>query len=131
MAEPTSSTTVAITAGAGLISLLPFVNGDALFGAVIGAAFVSFYSQQGGYEKRIGAFLISTAIGYLFAPEVVKYSFIDSYSSGAFITALFAILVLNKVMAWANGATLSEIISAFSGKFIDVLNLFRNKKGGD
>ncbi len=56
MAEPTSSTTVAITAGAGLISLLPFVNGDALFGAVIGAAFVSFYSQQGGYEKRIGAF---------------------------------------------------------------------------
>ena len=50
MAEPTSSTTVAITAGAGLISLLPIVNGDALFGAVIGAAFVSFYSQQGGWE---------------------------------------------------------------------------------
>ena len=38
MAEPTTSTTVAITASAGLVSLLPFVNGDALFGAVIGAA---------------------------------------------------------------------------------------------
>ncbi len=42
MTEPTTSTTVAITASAGLVSLLPFVNGDALFGAVIGAAFLAY-----------------------------------------------------------------------------------------
>ena len=48
MAEPTSSTTVAITAGAGLISLLPFVNGDALFGAVIGAAL----AYSGNYKLK-------------------------------------------------------------------------------
>ena len=72
MAEPTTSTTVAITASAGLVSLLPFVNGDALFGAVIGAAFLAYTQVSLSYGKRIFSLMLSVALGYALAPENFK-----------------------------------------------------------
>lgn len=45
MPEPTS-TTAATTTGLAAVSLLPFINGNALLGAVLGAAFVAYLEKN-------------------------------------------------------------------------------------
>lgn len=114
MPEPTTPLTIA--AGAGLASLLPFVNGDSLFGAVIGAAFIAFYAQNLTYKKRLTSFFFSTAIGYLLAPELIKRSFIDSHSTASFVVAVVAIVLLQKFLAWLEGASLADIFNLLRGK---------------
>ncbi|ENU79233.1 hypothetical protein F975_02925 [Acinetobacter sp. ANC 3789] len=127
---PDPTTTVAITAGAGAVSMLPFVNGDALFGAVIGAAFIAFYTQNVSYQKRIISFLLSTAIGYLLSPEVVNRTLIDSHATGAFMVSLVAIVILQKVLAWLEGASLADVLGILSGKLIDLASIFSKKPKG-
>ncbi|MCF9034721.1 putative holin [Acinetobacter nectaris] len=117
MPEPT--TPVAIASAASFASLLPFVNGDALFGAVIGAAFIAFYSQNVGYKKRLLSFVFSTAIGYLLAPELVNHTSIDTQSTAAFAISLVAIVILQKVLAWLETASLSDIFNALRGRVSD------------
>lgn len=116
---PDPTTPIAIATTAGVASLLPFVNGDALFGAVIGAAFIAFYTQNVSYKKRIGTFLLSTAIGYLLEPELVNRTPIDSHSTAAFAIALVAIIVLQKIIAWLESASLQDICNTIRGKPTD------------
>ena len=105
MAEPTTSTTVAITASAGLVSLLPFVNGDALFGAVIGAAFLAYTQVSLSYGKRIFSLMLSVALGYALAPEISNRTGVNSHTVIACFTSMFALPVLVKVMKWVFMAT--------------------------
>jgi len=114
MPEPTAP--IAIATSASLVSLLPFVNGDSLFGAVIGAAFIAFYTQDLTYKKRITAFIFSTAIGYLLAPEVVNRTIIDSHSTASFIVAVVAIVLLQKILQWLESASITDILNALRGK---------------
>lgn len=130
MTEPTTSTTVAITAGAGLVSLLPFVNGDALFGAVIGAAFLAFTQESLGYGKRIFSLLLSVALGYVLAPEISSRTGVSSHTVISCFTSMFALPVLVKVMKWVNKSTLTEIFNTTSKFFSALSNTFgkENKK---
>ena len=130
MAEPTTSTTVAITASAGLVSLLPFVNGDALFGAVIGAAFLAFTQESLSYGKRIFSLMLSVALGYALAPEISNRTGINSHTVIACFTSMFALPVLVKVMSWVNKSTLTEIFNTTSKFFSALSNTFgkENKK---
>lgn len=114
MSEPI--TPLAIAGSASVLSLLPFVNGDSLFGAVIGAAFIAFYSKDLTYKKRLLAFIFSTAIGYLLAPELVHRTFIDSHSTASFTVAVVAIVILQKILAWLETATLADIFNALRGR---------------
>ncbi|MBF7683868.1 hypothetical protein I2F27_11115 [Acinetobacter sp. B5B] len=116
---PDPTTPIAIAATAGVASLLPFVNGDALFGAVIGAAFIAFYTQNVSYKKRISTFLLSTAMGYLLEPELVNRTPIDSHSTAAFAIALVAIIILQKIIAWLESASLQDIWNTVRGKPTD------------
>lgn len=118
MPEPTTPIAIAIAASAA--SLLPFVNGDALFGAVIGAAFIAFYTQNVSYKKRITSFIFSTLIGYLLAPEVVNRTAIDSHSTAAFIVSLVAIVLLQKILTWLEGASLQDIWNALRGRASEI-----------
>ena len=121
MAEPTTSTTVAITASAGLVSLLPFVNGDALFGAVIGAAFLAFTQVSLSYGKRIFSLMLSVALGYALAPEISNRPGVNSHTVIACFTSMFALPVLVKAMKWVNKSTLTEIFNTTS-KFFSALS---------
>lgn len=114
MAEPIAP--VAIAASAGAVSLLPFVNGDSLFGAVIGAAFIAFYTQNVSYKKRLMTFVLSTAIGYLLAPELINRTIIDSNATAAFSIALVAIIVLQKLVNWLENASLADLWNTFRGR---------------
>lgn len=129
MTDPTTPT-VAITMGAGAASMLPFVNGDALFGAIIGAAFIAFFSKNLDYKNRLAYFLLSSAIGYLLSPEVVNRTSIDSHATAAFAISLVAIILLQKAMEWLRAATLSEIFSLLSGKLIEIASVFFKKPKG-
>ncbi|OTG65931.1 putative holin [Acinetobacter silvestris] len=131
MAEPTTSTTVAITASAGLVSLLPFVNGDALFGAVIGAAFLAYTQVSLNYGKRICSLMLSIALGYALAPEVSNRTGINSHTVIACFTSMFALPLLVKIMQWVNKSTLNEIFQTTSKFFNALSNTFgkeSNKK---
>ncbi|WP_052209136.1 putative holin [Acinetobacter sp. A47] len=130
MAEPTTSTVATISGSAFIASLMPFVDGDAIFGAIVGAACVAYYSNESSYARRISAFLLSCALGYLLAPQFLKYNlfFIESLAAAAFAVSAFAILILDKVFIWLRNASLSDIAS----KAIDFLSTFKKpKKGGD
>lgn len=116
MAEPTTSTT-AITASAGLASLLPFVNGDALFGAVIGAAFLAYTQVSLSYCKRVFSLILSIALGYALAPEIVSRTIINSNTVSACFISMFALPILVKIMSWVDGARLSEIFISASDLF--------------
>ncbi len=130
MAEPTASTTVAITASAGLVSLLPFVNGDALFGAVIGAAFLAYTQVSLSYGKRIFSLMLSVALGYALAPEISNRTGVNSHTVSACFTSMFALPVLVKVMKWVNKSTLTEIFNTTSKFFSALSSTFgkENKK---
>jgi hypothetical protein len=130
MAEPTTSTTVAITASAGLVSLLPFVNGDALFGAVIGAAFLAYTQVSLSYGKRIFSLMLSVALGYALAPEISNRTILNSHTVSACFTSMFALPVLVKVMKWVNKSTLTEIFNTTSKFFSALSSTFgkENKK---
>ena len=45
MPEPTTTTTSASVIGLSAMSILPFINGNALLGAVLGAAFIASYER--------------------------------------------------------------------------------------
>ena len=124
MPEPTSSTTVAITASAGLLSLLPFVNGDALFGAVIGAAFLAYTQVSLNTAKRIFSLLLSIALGYALAPEISSRTNVNSHTVIACFTSMFALPILVKVMSWVNKSTLTEIFNTTSKFFSALSNTF-------
>ena len=130
MAEPTTSTTVAITASAGLVSLLPFVNGDALFGAVICAAFLAYTQVSLSYGKRIFSLMLSVALGYALAPEISNRTGVNSHAVIACFTSMFALPVLVKVMKWVNKSTLTEIFNTTSKFFSALSSTFgkENKK---
>lgn len=121
MAEPTTSTTVAITASAGLVSLLPFVNGDALFGAVIGAAFLAYTQVSLSHGKRVFSLLLSIGLGYVLAPEISRRTGVTSQAVISCFTSMFALPVLIKVMKWVNKSTLTEIFNTTS-KFFSALS---------
>lgn len=111
MTEPASASGASIMATAGLASLLPFLNGDALIGAVMGAAIVAIQTRDVvWYYKVLGLFL-SAMSGYCFAPDIqtfinlflVKFfSFeLKSIAAVSCMVAIVSVPFLKKLSDWA------------------------------
>ncbi|TEU24692.1 putative holin [Alkanindiges illinoisensis] len=114
MAEP--ATTTATTALAiSVASLLPFVNGNALLGAVLGAALFATTKKDLRAFARLGTMLLSTGFGYLLAPEVTARTFITSDATAGLLAAIFALPILIKMMVWVDQSPLADIFSKFPG----------------
>ena len=130
MPEPTSTSVAAIPASAAALSLLPFLNGDALFGAVIGAAFLAYTQVSLSTVKRIFSLMVSIGIGYVLAPEISNRTGVDSHTVTACFTSMFALPVLVKVMTWVDKSSLPELFSTSSKFFSALANTFGkdNKK---
>ena len=112
MAEPTTTATVA---GLSAMAFLPFVNGNALLGAVLGAAFIATYEKDLTAWQRLRTMLLSTGIGYLLAPEITSRTMITSDATAALITSTFSLFILVKAVDWVKKAKLSEIWKALRG----------------
>ena len=123
MTEPASVSGATVMAGAGLASLLPFLNGDALIGAVMGAAIVAVQTKEVvWYYKVIGLFL-SSLCGYFFAPDVqvfiniflVKFFGFELKSIAAVscMVAIVSVPFLKKLSDWAYRFDLAGAIDSY------------------
>ena len=93
MAEPSTTTIAAVSAGIGFASLFPGIDGNALIGAFTGAALVVVTSKDLSIARRFAYLMISLIAGYLAAPDVVSHTPITSTGVAAFFAAALAITV--------------------------------------
>lgn len=114
MAEPT--TTAAATAlTLGAASLLPFVNGNALLGAVFGAALFATTKKDLKPLQRLMTMILATGIGYLLTPEITARSFVSNDATAGMIAAIFSLPIILKIMVWVDQSSLSDIWNKFRG----------------
>ncbi|ATO19990.1 hypothetical protein BS636_10160 [Acinetobacter sp. LoGeW2-3] len=121
MAEPTTTATIA---GLSTFAFLPFVNGDAMLGAVLGAAFIATFEKDLTAFQRIRNMLLATGIGYISAPLITEHTFLKTDAVAALITSTVCLFVLVKVMDWVKAAKLSDLLT----KITDILNIFKGGK---
>jgi hypothetical protein len=99
MAEPTTSAVViAATAGVGLATLVPSLDGNALFGAVIGAALIAMNQRDLRPWQRITGLLVSLSAGYLSATEIVAQTPITQTGPGGFVGAVIVVPLALKAL---------------------------------
>ena len=115
MPEPTTTaaTTTAITLSTA--SLLPFINGNALLGAVFGAAFIATFEKDLNTYQRIRNMLLATGIGYISAPLITEHTFLKADAVAALITSTLCLFILIKVVDWVKAAKLSDLFNIFKG----------------
>lgn len=88
MPEPTS-TTAATTTGLAAVSLLPFINGNALLGAVLGQL-CGLSRKELSAKQRIAFMLLCVGFGYLLGPEITsRTQFISSDATASMLAAIF------------------------------------------
>ncbi|MGE8065665.1 putative holin [Pseudomonas sp. NPDC089569] len=98
------------------IATLPSIDGEALFGAALGAWLVTTTRSNFKAWQRIGSWMLSAGVGYLFTP--VALAMVPFLTTGvtAFFCALIVIPISIKLMQWIDGAGLGEIIRHFRGR---------------
>lgn len=112
MAEPASTATVA---GLTAIAFLPFINGDAMLGAVLGAAFIATFEKDLTAFQRIRNMLLATGIGYISTPLITEHTFLKTDAVAALLNSTICLFVLVKVMDWVKAAKLSDLLNIFKG----------------
>lgn len=128
MTEPASASGATVAAGVGLASLLPFVNGDALIGAVLGAAVVALHTKEVVWYLKIVGLFLSTLCGYFFAPDaqvlmniVTSKFFGFELKSIAVVSCLLAVVsvpFLKKLSDWAYRFDLAGAVDSYIEKRI-------------
>ncbi len=117
MAEPTSSTAVIATtaAGVGLASLVPWLDVNALIGAIFGAAVVAMTRKELKPSSRLIGMLLSTLAGYIGAPELVAQTPITQTGPAAAVGAVVIIPLLLKALAYVERMDLGSLLRPKSG----------------
>ncbi|WMC11756.1 putative holin [Oceanimonas pelagia] len=118
MAEPTSSAAAAATAtaGVGLAALLPWIDANALMGAVLGAGLVAYSKSDISPLKRIGALAFSAALGYLMSGEVINLTPVQESGTGGFIGAIVIVPLALKLLDHIEQANASELLKKWRGQ---------------
>lgn len=114
MAEPTTTAT-ATAISLGVASLLPFVNGNALLGAVFGAALFATSRKELTPLSRLVTMLLATGIGYVLTPEITANTVISNDATAAMAAAVVSLPILLKIIDWIDQTKLSEILNKFRG----------------
>lgn len=93
--EPTSSAASAAAAmgAVAITSMLPGVNGDALIGAFAGAVVFALHAKDISIIKRLVYMAVSFVVGYLAAPEVMRYSGLQSFTLASFAASAMVVTV--------------------------------------
>lgn len=117
MADPTSSTAVIATtaAGVGLASLVPWLDANALIGAIFGAAVVAMTKKELSPVSRLIGLLLSTIAGYISAPEIVAHSWLTQTGSAGAVGAVVIIPLLLKLLAYVEKLDLASLLRPKSG----------------
>ncbi|HCQ47224.1 hypothetical protein YH64_012115 [Achromobacter sp. LC458] len=119
MAEPsTVSGAVATTlvSGAALSQILPLIDANAAFGAVMGAALVASTKKDLTAWKRFASFLVSGLCGYGGAGEIVARELAKETFLPALVGAVVIVPLALKLLAKAPDFDLGAISRAFGEK---------------
>lgn len=119
MTEPSAvtATAAATTATSGLMlaQMLPYIDANAAFGAVIGAALVASTKKDLSAWKRLLSFLLSALCGYGGAGEFIA----QEWAKQSFLPALFGALIIVpialKLLAMAPDLDLKAMILRLVG----------------
>ena len=109
MADPTSSAVTGLLMGLGLATVTPIIDGEALFGAILGAWLVTSTKHDLKVWQRLGSLFLSAGVGYLFAPMALQAIPFITSGGGAFLCALVVIPISIKLMVWVEKADIWDI----------------------
>lgn len=117
MSDPASTTAIVVTAGAGvgLATLMPTLDGNALFGAIIGAALIALNQKDLKAWQRLFGLLISVGAGYVSAAEIVTQTPITQTGPGGFVGAILVVPIALKVLAVVERMELSDVQAFLQG----------------
>lgn len=117
MAEPTSTTVVVATAaaGVGLATIIPSLDGNALFGAVVGSAVIALNQKDLRAWQRVLGLLVAVGSGYVSAAEIVAQTPITKTGPGAFVGAIIVVPIALKVLAVIEKMQLADVQAFLQG----------------
>ena len=98
------------------IATLPAIDGEALFGASLGAWLVITTRVEFKAWQRIGSWLLSAGVGYLFTPVALPLAPFLTAGVTAFLCALFFIPISVKIMQLVDVAGVGVIIERLKGR---------------
>lgn len=98
------------------IGTLPAIDGEALFGAALGAWLVTTTRANFKAWQRMGSLLLSAGVGYLFTPVALPMAPFLTEGVTAFLCALVVIPISIKLMQWIDGAGIGDIIRHLRGR---------------
>jgi hypothetical protein len=110
MSEPataTLTTSAVLGTAAATTALLPGIDGNALVGAVAGAALFVTSARDLPLLRRVIYLVISTAIGYLAAPELLAHLPLHSPAVAAFLAGALVVTLTMQLIERAKTLDLS------------------------
>lgn len=93
----------AMMVSAGLATLVPGIDGDAVVGAFAGAVFFIVFSRDITAWGKLGYLFASWVFGYFFAGELVARAWTSSSGLVAFLGGLFCVVVCVSLLEWVQG----------------------------
>ncbi|KAB0499960.1 putative holin [Pseudomonas vancouverensis] len=115
LADSTYNSISGLMLGLGLAAL-PVIDGEVLFGASLGAWLVTTTRINFKAWQRIGSWLLSVGVGYLFTPVALPWVPFLTAGVTAFFCALVIIPVSIKLMQWIDSAAIGDILRQFKGR---------------
>jgi pheromone shutdown protein TraB len=98
------------------IATLPSIDGEALFGASLGAWLVTTTHSNFKAWQCVGSWLLSAGVGYLFTPVALPLVPFLTAGVTAFLCAVVVIPISIKLMQWIDGTGLGDIIRHLRGR---------------
>lgn len=116
MADPTTSMVTGLLTELGLSVAIPIIDGESLFGAILGAWLITSIKKDLKAWQRIGSLSLSAGVGYVFTPMALQAIPFATNGGAAFVCALVIIPISIKVMVWVEKADLWEIFRRIKGQ---------------
>lgn len=111
MTEPdVTASTLYVTTGLGIFTLIPLIDSATFLGALTGSALFTISAKDVSIPKRIAYMMISVISGYLAAPEIQANTFIQSNGVAGFLGGLFSISLSLPLLKKAQTLNLQSLI---------------------
>lgn len=112
MSEPaiaTVATATALGTATATTALLPGIDGNALVGAVAGAALFVTSSRDLPLVRRVIYLVISTVVGYLAAPDLLAHLPLQSTAVAAFLAGALVVTLTTQLIERAKSFDFSTV----------------------
>lgn len=119
MTEPTTGASLAMLTTGVAVSLLPFINADALIGAAFGAAVITTYTTNVVWYQKIIGLILSIIGGYIFGGAVLDiFPIFKSLTLASCIASIICVPFVIKVSSWFSNFDLGALINSCINGFV-------------